>query len=57
MYTFGYVFGISEVNLFTQTPSDMISELDSMGLDFEELTDYDLFVMLFLMRKHSGMAN
>lgn len=47
----------SEVNLFTQTPSDMISELDSMGLDFEELTDYDLFVMLFLMRKHSDMAN
>ena len=47
----------NEVNLFTQTPSDMISELDSMGIDFEEMSDYDLFILLFLMRKHSGMLN
>lgn len=47
----------SEVNLFTQTPSDLISELDSMGVDFEELTDYDLFVLFFLIRKHSDMPN
>ena len=26
-----------EINLFTQTPSDMISELDSVNIDFEEI--------------------
>lgn len=41
----------SEVNLFTRTPSEMISELDSMGVDFEEMNDYDLFVFLFLAQK------
>lgn len=40
-----------DVNLFMQTPSDMISELHSVGVDFEELTDYDLFVFLFMTRQ------
>ena len=35
-----------EVNLFIKTPSDMISELDSMGIDFEQLSEYMLFIML-----------
>lgn len=35
------------VNLFTQTPSDMISELDSIGIDFEQLTDYTLFIYMY----------
>lgn len=35
-----------EVNLFIKTPSDMISELDSFGFDFEEVSEYMLFVML-----------
>lgn len=40
-----------ETNLFTQTPSDMISELDSVNIDFEEISDYELFIFLFLMNK------
>ena len=34
-----------EISLFTKTPDEMISELDAMGVDFETLTDYSLFVM------------
>ena len=44
----------SDINLFVQTPSDMISELDSMGIDFEQVSDYELFILLFLMRKKTG---
>lgn len=40
-----------DVNLFVQTPSDLISELDSMGIDFEQVSDYELFTLLFIMRK------
>ena len=40
-----------DINLFVQTPSDMISELDSMGIDFEQVSDYELFILLFFMRK------
>lgn len=36
----------SEVSLFIKTPSDMISELDASGIDFEELSDYSLFILL-----------
>ena len=43
-----------ETNLFTQTPSDMISELDSVNIDFEEISDYELFIFLFLMNKKVG---
>lgn len=46
-----------EVNLFIKTPSDMISELDSMGIDFEQLSEYMLFVMLltgYLEDKNNG---
>lgn len=47
----------SDVNLFTQTPNDMVSELDSMGIDFEQMSDYELFVFLFLMRKKMGSVH
>lgn len=44
----------SDVNMFVQTPSDMISELDSMGIDFEQLSDYDLFTLFFMIKKENG---
>lgn len=43
----------SDVNMFVQTPSDMISELDSMGIDFEQMSDYGLFVLFFLTKKEN----
>ena len=35
-----------ETNLFTQTPSDIISELDSVNVDFEEISIKSLLVAL-----------
>lgn len=43
----------SDVNMFIQTPSDMISELDSMGIDFEQMSDYDLFILFFMTKKEN----
>lgn len=40
-----------EVNLFIITPSDMISELDSQGIDFQAVSEYDLFILLFAKYK------
>ena len=42
-----------EVNLFIKTPSDMISELDSFGFDFEEVSEFTLFVMLLTAYKEN----
>ena len=36
-----------EVNLFIQTPSDNISELDSIGIDFEQISEYLFFLLMF----------
>lgn len=36
-----------EVNLFIITPTDMISELDSNGIDFQAISEFDLFILLF----------
>lgn len=36
-----------EINLFIQTPSDNISELDSIGIDFEQISEYLFFLMMF----------
>lgn len=36
-----------EVNLFVITPSDMISELDSQGIDFQTVSEFGLFLLLF----------
>ena len=44
-----------EVSLFTKVPTDMISELDYIGLDFETMSDYDLFTILFQAKKDSGV--
>ena len=43
----------NEVSLFIKTPSDMISELDALGMDFEELSDYELFLLLFSIFTHN----
>ena len=40
-----------EVNLFIITPSDMISELDSQGIDFQTISEYGLFVFMFTKYK------
>ena len=37
-----------EANLFTSTPDAMMSELDSMGIDFEAMSNYSLFMFLLL---------
>lgn len=36
-----------EVNLFSQSPVDFISELDSMGVDFTQVSDYEFFIFSF----------
>lgn len=36
-----------EINLFIQTPSDNISELDSIGIDFEQISEYLFFLLMF----------
>ena len=46
-----------EVNLFIKTPTDMISELDSLGMDFENVSEYMLFFMLltsYIADKNNG---
>lgn len=40
-----------EVNLFSQTPSDCISELDSAKIDFTEISEYNFFILNFLNLK------
>lgn len=37
---------LSMVSLFTQTPTDMMIELDDMGLDWTEVDEYSLFIIL-----------
>lgn len=37
----------SMVSLITATPYDMMVQLDDMGIDFETLEDYDLFLLMF----------
>ena len=36
----------SMITTLTSTPSDMMSELDSIGINFMEVDDFDLFMML-----------
>ena len=35
------------VTAFTAMPIDLMVQLDDLGIDFEDLTDYDLFLLLF----------
>lgn len=37
----------SMVSLITSTPYDMMAQLDQMGIDFETLDDYSLFLLMF----------
>lgn len=37
----------SLVTAFTASPVDLMVQLDDLGVDFTELTDYDLFLLLF----------
>ena len=35
------------VTAFTAMPIDLMVQLDDLGIDFTELTDYDVFLLLF----------
>ena len=35
------------VTVFTAMPIDLMVQLDDIGIDFTEITDYDLFLILF----------
>lgn len=37
-----------DMNIFVDTPTDRISELDSMGIDFTTLSEYNYFIFMFL---------
>ena len=37
----------SMVTAFTAMPIDLMVQLDDMKIDFEKITDYDLFIILF----------
>ena len=43
----------NEAGLFLRTPADMISELDDIGIDFEKISEYELFVLMLMMFKAS----
>jgi len=40
-----------DFGLFMKVPDEMASELDDIGIDFSEISEYDLFVILFLIHK------
>lgn len=35
------------ISMFTRTPCDMMVELDDMGIDYTQIKEYDLFLMIF----------
>jgi len=37
----------SLVSLITATPADMMVQLDDMGIDFTEINDYEVFLLIF----------
>lgn len=41
-----------EARMFMITPDSMCSELEDMGIDFEQLSNYDLFLFLFVLQKN-----
>lgn len=41
----------SLVSLITATPYDMMVQLDDMGIDFSEISDYELFILMFQFLK------
>lgn len=47
-------------SLFIQTPTDMMIELDDMGLDWTEISEYDLFIITmnaFLANKNNTASS
>ncbi len=46
-----------DINLFTNTPDMLISELDSMGIDFERTSDYTLFILMLQIQQQSGKCS
>lgn len=40
-----------DFGLFMKVPDEMSSELDDIGIDFSQMSDYDLFMLLFLIHK------
>lgn len=46
-----------EVGMFITSPADMMSELDDMGVDFEKLSNYDLFLIRHAILKASGLKS
>ena len=50
---------LAMASLFIQTPTDMMIELDAMGLDWTEISEYDLFVITmsaFLANKNNTVS-
>lgn len=47
----------NEISLFTTTPDDMVVELTDFGIDFAEIEEYDLFVLLFLLQAEDKKKN
>lgn len=43
----------SSIRIFTNTPTDMIVELSKSGLKFDKISDYSLFLLLFLQAKEN----
>lgn len=51
---------LAMASLFIQTPTDMMIELDDMGLDWTEISEYDLFVITmsaFLANKNNTVSS
>lgn len=46
----------STINSLTATPYQYMVQLDDMGIDFTEITDYQLFMMLFPVYAKSDMS-
>lgn len=46
----------SIVSTFTLSPIDLMVQLDDLGVDFEELKDYELFLMLFSALKEQDTS-
>lgn len=44
------------VSSFTASPFQYMVQLDDIGIDYTEITDYELFKILFLMNKNSDLS-
>lgn len=44
------------ISSITATPYDMMVQLDDIGIDFAEISDYELFLLLFSSLKHQDVS-